>query len=318
EASDDNEEISNKSDDVDLDNKDLLNNEECTDEKDNLTENGLDFEQESLTTKEKSNNNETLIKNLEETEFFEGDIIQKKITENIEQEISKEIIKEEAKQKANQKSEEQVFDFEFAGYDPVPLPEISEDEVNDSESKDSADELLDESVEVEKEPFESTNIEQTDDVNDFNGANEESTKTVSDGNFADEYENPYLEVAEELKQPGLDAFYAAAASGYDDRRLEVDDTELEDVSNMYDSDEVNATSDVDVENMIDALNDQEYNPNEKIELSENDEIYELYELLKATRDFSPKPTILLDKNNSNAEKGNSEKGKKGKKDKEKK
>lgn len=248
----------------------------CTDAIQNTEKTTQEREQhskhEDVVNSNTSTQKTTKIKKLEETDFFDNIIDEKKVIEI----AKKEIVHEDPVN-----TDDTVYDFEFSGYETVQIPQESKQneldlvqELGEDKTQESVETSSTEKNETEELIYDSKNAK---------------------GNSADdEYENPYLDVADELKDLSMDAFFASAG-GYDERRFATGNAKIEDMSGVIDADRSNVTSDVEIENMIDALNNDNFDSNENVELSENDEIYELYELLKATRDFSAKPLDLLDK-----------------------
>lgn len=100
----------------------------------------------------------------------------------------------------------------------------------------------------------------------------------------EEFSNPYSDVADELKELSINSFLSYEQN---DRKLATGEDKIKSLSNSIDEKNSNELPDVEIENMADVLNEY-LQDDEIIELTENDEIYELYELLKATRDFGEK------------------------------
>ncbi len=100
----------------------------------------------------------------------------------------------------------------------------------------------------------------------------------------EEFSNPYSDVADELKELSINSFLSYEQN---DRKLATGEDKIKSLSNSIDEKNSNELPDVEIENMADVLNEY-LQEDEIIELTENDEIYELYELLKATRDFGEK------------------------------
>ena len=106
----------------------------------------------------------------------------------------------------------------------------------------------------------------------------------------EEFSNPYSDVADELKELSINSFLSYEQN---DRKLATGEEKIKNLSDSIDEENSNALPDVDIENMADVLSEYLQDDDEGIELTENDEIYELYELLKATRDFDEKNRLVM-------------------------
>ncbi|NCC87143.1 MAG: ATP-dependent zinc metalloprotease FtsH [Clostridia bacterium] len=246
---------------------------ECTDTVQNIEEVSQerknDLKHNNITKSETSKKKTPRIKNLEETAFFDDIIDEKEVIEIAEKKIS---------DKDFTNTDDIVYDLELSGNESGQIPEKLK-QANLDMAQDLEEEKSQESVEI------SETEESTYDSQDL---------TADKKN--DDYKNPYLDVADELKELSIGAFFASSV-GYGERKLATDG-QSEDTDDVVDADKSNASSDVEIENMIDALSNYSTDSDGNIELSENDEIYELYELLKATRDFSPNPSSSTDEKES--------------------
>lgn len=163
------------------------------------------------------------------------------------------------------------------------------------------EEIIDEKTAIEntkKEISNETN-EKTDDKSyDFEFLGYETNYTNIDENpnkdlqeNLEEFSNPYSDVADELKELSINSFLSYEQN---DRKLATGEEKIKNLSDSIDEENSNALPDVDIENMADVLSEYLQDDDEGIELTENDEIYELYELLKATRDFDEKESSSND------------------------
>ena len=247
---------------------------ECTDTVQNIEEVSQERKHDSkhnnITKSETSTEKTPRIKNLEETAFFDDVIDEKEVIEAAKKGISDTDFTN---------TDDTVYDFELSGCESIQVPENLKQDNLDM-VRELEEEKTQESVETSK-----------------TGKATYDSKDLKANIKNDDYKNPYLDVADELKELSIGAFFASSV-GYDERKLSTGD-KIEDTDDVVDADKSNASSDVEIENMIDALSNYSTDSDGNIELSENDEIYELYELLKATRDFSPKPYDSKDGKESN-------------------
>lgn len=161
-----------------------------------------------------------------------------------------------------------------------------------------ADKNNSKSVKLEEtELFEETIDEETAKENAKKEISDESNKNIDENPNKDlqenleEFSNPYSDVADELKELSINSFLSYEQN---DRKLATGEEKIKNLSDSIDEENSNALPDVDIENMADVLSEYLQDDDEGIELTENDEIYELYELLKATRDFDEKESSSND------------------------
>lgn len=161
-----------------------------------------------------------------------------------------------------------------------------------------ADKNNSKSVKLEEtELFEEIIDEKTAIENAKKEISDESNKNIDENPNKDlqenleEFSNPYSDVADELKELSINSFLSYEQN---DRKLATGEEKIKNLSDSIDEENSNALPDVDIENMADVLSEYLQDDDEGIELTENDEIYELYELLKATRDFDEKESSSND------------------------